>query len=499
MRTILSFGERRLVVARFAHNGRVVRLTPVALALAAIVTLAVGSASATRTRAAAPDLTTARAFAVQVAVPGQAGASAAPVSAPPDAVGVGGSFAYPAEGTVVNAGSVTSGAFASPGSSATSSASAQVSTVSIFGGDVTVGTAIAKAKASATSKKSAADSSGSGVTGLVIQGAAVTPGVGTSFPLGDWGTVVTLQQGLTSLDTKGSPGTRAFVTAVQVTLTADHYGYPAGTSVMVGYAEAAAKAVIAEKPAPNHNRRAKAPPRAVKKHAQKKPKAPPVAPEKPSLTIRPPPDVTPRLTAGGYVFPVYGPSSFGDSFGAPRGDLASGWHHGVDVFGQIGEPLLAVADGTVFSVGWNDIGGYRLWLRDKAGNEFYYAHLSAYSPFAVNGRQVKAGTVLGFMGNTGDAATTPYHLHFEIHPVGLLYLGYDGAVNPYTYLLAWQHLRDVDFAQVAGWAPPVSPTSAAPKPGAILLSQTDISTADGLDPGSLQRTLKQAAKQSNRG
>ena len=49
----------------------------------------------------------------------------------------------------------------------------------------------------------------------------------------------------------------------------------------------------------------------------------------------------------------------------------------------------------MFSVGWNDIGGWRLWLRDRAGNEFYYAHLSAYSPLAVNGRQVKAGDVLG--------------------------------------------------------------------------------------------------------
>ncbi|HEY7148544.1 MAG TPA: M23 family metallopeptidase [Gaiellaceae bacterium] len=475
------------------------RLAPVAVALAAIVALAVGPASATRTRAAAPDLTTARAFAVQVAVPGQPGASAAPVSAPPDAVGVGGSFAYPTDGSVVNAGSVTSGAFANPGSSATSSASAEVATVSIFGGDVTVSTVVAKANASATTKKSAADSSGSGVTGLVVQGQAVTPGVGTSFPLGGWGTVVTLQQGLTSLDTKGSPGNRSFVTGVQVTLTVDHYGYPAGTSVMIGYAEAGAKAVIAQKPAPNHNRRAKAPARKSKKHAKKPKAAPPVAPEKPSLTVRPPPDVTPRLTAGGYVFPVYGPSSFSDTFGAVRGDIVSGWHHGDDIFGQIGEPLLAVADGTVFSVGWNDIGGYRLWLRDKAGNEFYYAHLSAYSPFAVNGNQVKAGTVLGFMGNTGDAVTTPYHLHFEIHPVGLLYLGYDGAVNPTSYLTAWQHLQDVEFAQVAGWAPPISPTSTAPKPGAILLSQTDISTADGLDPGSLQRTLKQAAKQSNRG
>jgi murein DD-endopeptidase MepM/ murein hydrolase activator NlpD len=470
------------------------RLVSAALALAAVVVLVVlsgGPASATRS---ATDLTAARSFAVQVAVPGQSGGATPSVSAPPDAVGVGGSFAYPGDGSVINAGSVTYSAFANPGASATSSASADISTISIFGGDVTVANVSAKARASANSKKSSADSGGSTVTGLVIQGQPVSPGSGTQFSIGDWGSVTTLQQGLTSLNTKRSAGTRAYVTGLHVRLTADHYGLPAGTEVMVGYAEAGAKykpaPVVAPKPKP-------------KPHAQpvepkkKQPKTGPgvgPGPEKPNLTVRPPPDVTPRLTAGGYVFPVYGPVSFGDTFGAPRGDIASGWHHGEDIFGQIGEPLLAVADGTVFSVGWNDIGGYRLWLRDKAGNEFYYAHLSAYSPFAVNGEQVKAGTVLGFMGNTGDASTTPYHLHFEIHPVGLLYLGYDGAVRPYPYLLAWQRLQDIDFAQVAGWAPPISPTSAAPKPGAILLSQTDISTADGLDPDSLRQALKQLGK-----
>ena len=295
----------------------VARLAPVVLALGAIVALAVGPASATRTRVAAADLTAARAFAVQVAVPGQAGGSAAPVAAPPDAVGVGGSFAYPSDGTVVNAGSVTSGAFANPGAAATATSSAEVSTISIFGGDVTIGTVTAKARASASSTKSSGDSGGSGVSGLVVQGQAVAPGVGTSFPLGDWGSVVTLQQGLSSLDTNGSPGTRAFVTGVQVTLSVDHYGYPAGTSVMIGYAEAGAKATIAQKPPTNRNRRAKAPPKQTKRVKKHKTAPPPVAPEKPSLTVRPPPDVTPRLTAGGYVFPVYGPSSFGDTFGAP--------------------------------------------------------------------------------------------------------------------------------------------------------------------------------------
>jgi Peptidase family M23 len=154
--------------------------------------------------------------------------------------------------------------------------------------------------------------------------------------------------------------------------------------------------------------------------------------------------------------------------------------------------VLAVADGTIFSVGWNHLGGYRVWLRDRQGNQFYYAHLSAYSPVAVNGRKVRAGTVLGFVGATGDAVGTPYHLHFEIHPVSLVHLGYDGAVDPTPYLDAWKHVQDVRFAPL-GWAVPsrrprpgVKP---APPPGAILLQATDISTASGLDPDSFDRVL----------
>jgi murein DD-endopeptidase MepM/ murein hydrolase activator NlpD len=199
--------------------------------------------------------------------------------------------------------------------------------------------------------------------------------------------------------------------------------------------------------------------------------------------------VTPKLTAGGYVFPVYGPSSFTDTFGGPRSDVSGGWHHGDDIFAPLGAPILAVAAGTVFSVGWNDIGGNRLWLRDGQGNLFYYAHLSAFTPLAVNGNKVNAGDVLGFVGNTGDAQGTPTHLHFEIHPVGLIGLGYDGAVDPTSYLLAWKHLQDVSFEGGDAWAPQHS-LGSAPKPGAILLNATDISTADGLVPGSLERALR---------
>jgi murein DD-endopeptidase MepM/ murein hydrolase activator NlpD len=199
--------------------------------------------------------------------------------------------------------------------------------------------------------------------------------------------------------------------------------------------------------------------------------------------LGPQPD-TPALGGGPYVFPVYGPASFVDTFGAPRADVS--WHHGDDIFAPLGSPILAVAEGALFSVGWNRIGGNRLWLRDREGNYFYYAHLAAFSTTAVNGAKVHAGDVIGFVGNTGDAAGTPYHLHFEIHPVGLLGLGYDGAVDPTTYLRRWRHAGDLGGAAPAGigWS-----ARTAPPAGAILLTKSDISSADGLEPESLGRAL----------
>ena len=103
--------------------------------------------------------------------------------------------------------------------------------------------------------------------------------------------------------------------------------------------------------------------------------------------------------------------------------------------------MLAVADGTLDKVGTLPISGNRLWVQHDGGDAFFYAHLSAFSPAAVNGRQVKAGTVLGFVGNTGDAEPTPPHLHFEIHPGG------DRTRSTrIAFLLAWQKHRDVPRA-----------------------------------------------------
>jgi hypothetical protein len=68
-------------------------------------------------------------------------------------------------------------------------------------------------------------------------------------------------------------------------------------------------------------------------------------------------------------------------------------------------------------------------------------------------------------------------------------MGYDGVVNAFPYLSAWRRLQDVSFAAGRGWAPPVPSNATAPHAAAFLLGSTDISSASGLDPGSLERAL----------
>jgi murein DD-endopeptidase MepM/ murein hydrolase activator NlpD len=322
---------------------------------------------------------------------------------------------------------------------------------------------------------------------LTVLGQAVTPTANQQISLADWGYAILLEQKTERID-KPTPGFHDFVTALDVFLTADHGGLPAQSEIQIGYAEANAQASEAA-PLPVAPSTPVTTTTGAKPHEPKPNGIPPV--------LSKPLTVTPSLGQDGYVFPVYGASAFSDTYGAARGDVSGGWHHGDDIFAPLGTPLLAVAHGTVFSVGWNEIGGWRLWLRDDSGNEFYYAHLSAYSPLAVNGAIVNAGDVLGFLGDSGDARGTPFHLHFEVHPVGLLGLGYDGAVDPTSYLHSWRHVQDVRFEAAAGWAPAVA--AYAPKAGAVLLQSTDISSASGLDPASLGRALAPHAAEGSGG
>jgi murein DD-endopeptidase MepM/ murein hydrolase activator NlpD len=449
------------------------------IAFVAVLALTGSSGAPSATSAGIPS---AKALGIQVSVPGQAGASAGSVTGPPDAVGVGGSFAYPADGSIARAGAVSSSVSGASGATTTANASTEVSQLSLFGGEITAGTIAAHASAK-SGKAVTGDTTGSAVDGLVVLGQAVAGAPGTSVAYGSWGTVSVLQQSGSRFASGNGVGFQTQVTALVVHLTAEHNGAPAGTSIEVGFADVSAETTAAPKPKPPK----------TTPHKPVEPKSKPKkTKEEPRASLPPvrqiPFNVFPKLTAGGYVFPVYGQASYTNTFGAPR--ASTGWHHGEDIFAPLGAPILAVANGIVYSVGWNDVGGLRLWLQDLAGNEFYYAHLSAFSPLAVNGAQVRAGDVLGFMGNTGDAEATPYHLHFEIHPAALIYQGYDGVVTPYPYLNAWRRLSDLPLTGVAGWAPPISDSSNAPKPGAILLQSRDISNATGLEPASLRRAMR---------
>jgi murein DD-endopeptidase MepM/ murein hydrolase activator NlpD len=209
----------------------------------------------------------------------------------------------------------------------------------------------------------------------------------------------------------------------------------------------------------------------------------------PGGPVRVSPEVTAPLSAEGYVFPIFGPVSFGDSFGAPRAGIPGGWHHGEDIFAATGTPVLAVADGTIHTVGFIKLGGYRLWLRDDSGNEFYYAHLSAYTPLAIEGKRVEAGDVIGFVGDTGDAEGGLPHLHFEIHPAAMIGLGYDGVVAPYPILVAWRRAADISFSAGRIFVPVATGADELPPPGAVLLQADDISPTSGLIPGALERAL----------
>ncbi len=135
------------------------------------------------------------------------------------------------------------------------------------------------------------------------------------------------------------------------------------------------------------------------------------------------------VPGGSHVYPLAGPSTFGDDWLASR--PGGRYHEGIDLFAARGTPVVAVADGTLFRVGYSGISGNRFWLRDEGGTEFFYAHLDGYTAAAREGAAVAKGTVLGYNGDTGDARGTSPHVHFEIHPGG------GGPVRPYPIVSAW--------------------------------------------------------------
>jgi peptidoglycan hydrolase CwlO-like protein len=124
----------------------------------------------------------------------------------------------------------------------------------------------------------------------------------------------------------------------------------------------------------------------------------------------------------GLYFPVAGPHSFTNDWGAPRS--VGRTHKGTDVMANYGVPCVAITSGRVEQRSGGNAGYYVALFGDN-GNLYYYMHLQS---FAATGH-VGAGTVIGYVGDTGNARGCP-HLHFEFHPGG------GGPVNPYPLLKA---------------------------------------------------------------
>ena len=125
------------------------------------------------------------------------------------------------------------------------------------------------------------------------------------------------------------------------------------------------------------------------------------------------------------AYPVAGRSYVKDKWGARRaGGLRK--HKGIDIHARKGTPVVAVADGTIVEKAKMPVGGKTLWLQPQ-GQAWvaYYAHLD--KQYVREGQRVRKGQVIGTVGNTGNARSTPPHLHYGIERSG-------DWVNPYPYV-----------------------------------------------------------------
>lgn len=120
-------------------------------------------------------------------------------------------------------------------------------------------------------------------------------------------------------------------------------------------------------------------------------------------------------------------SQVSDTWGAARSEGRS--HEGTDIFAAEGTAVYSATPGRVEYVGPYGIGGNTVTVVGAGGVRYYYAHLAGYAEGLVNGQVVTPETLLGYVGSTGNAASTPPHLHFGV------YTGFWDAENPYPLLV----------------------------------------------------------------
>jgi murein DD-endopeptidase MepM/ murein hydrolase activator NlpD len=180
--------------------------------------------------------------------------------------------------------------------------------------------------------------------------------------------------------------------------------------------------------------------------------APATATAMPAATVSPVSPTMPPATPSTeytYVFPLRSKGRV--TYGKTHHDYPA-----TDIFCAIGSEFLAVTGGVVDFVSredrWNPQvndgatrGGLSVAIVGDDGVRYYGSHLSQVADGIAPGVRVVVGQVLGFTGQSGDAAVTPPHLHFGIsHPTTPDdWAVRRGEISPYRYLQAWQHGEDV--------------------------------------------------------
>ncbi len=146
--------------------------------------------------------------------------------------------------------------------------------------------------------------------------------------------------------------------------------------------------------------------------------------------------------APGLIVPVEGVrfTSLRSNWGEARGGGTRA-HQGLDIMAPANTPVIAAADGRIEKLFYsNGGGGITLYQRSGDGGWlYYYAHLAGYAPGIVEGRSLRAGETLGYVGDTGNAGTGNFHLHFGVARMAPGERWHQGTpVDPYP-LLAGSH------------------------------------------------------------
>lgn len=131
---------------------------------------------------------------------------------------------------------------------------------------------------------------------------------------------------------------------------------------------------------------------------------------------------------GIYACPIQRPFSFIDSWGFPR--PGGRRHKGVDIMAPHRNEVYAFRTGQIARLSQGGLGGITLYLRGDDGNVYYYAHLNGYTQGIHVGKNVEAGDLIAYNGNSGNARGGASHIHWEVQPGG------GASVNPYPYAAA---------------------------------------------------------------